>query len=48
MINRVLLPRELRPGSVPSFFLITGGLFFWMLGVVSVWDQLQKGGWIRL
>jgi hypothetical protein len=42
VINRVLLPRELRPGVVPSFFLIVGGLFFWMLGVVSVLDQLQK------
>jgi hypothetical protein len=44
----VLLPRELRPGVVPSLCLIVGGLFFWMLGIVSVLDQLQRVGWIRL
>jgi hypothetical protein len=44
VINRVLLPRELRPGIVPTICLVVGGIFFWMLGVVSVLDQLQKVG----
>jgi hypothetical protein len=47
-INRLLLPRELRPGWFPSLSLIVGGLFFWMLGVVAVMDQLQKAGLIKL
>jgi hypothetical protein len=28
--------------------LVVGGLFFWMLGVVAVLDQLQKAGVITL
>jgi hypothetical protein len=47
-INHLLLPRELRPGLLPTIGLIVGGLFFWLLGVVSVLDQLQKVGWIEL
>jgi hypothetical protein len=48
VINRVLLPPELRPGIVPAISLILGGIFFWTLGVVSVLDQLQKVGVIAL
>jgi hypothetical protein len=48
VLNRILLPRELRPGPFPSFALIVGGIFFWILGTVSVLDQLQKIGMIHL
>jgi len=47
-INHLLLPRQLRPGLVPTLGLLVGGLFFSLLGVVAVLDQLQKTGLIRL
>lgn len=47
-INRLLLPKQLRPGLWPMLGLLFGGLFFWMLGIVSTLDQLQKIGWIKL
>jgi len=48
VLNRVLLPRALRPGLFPSIALICGGIFFWALGTVAVLDQLQKIGLISL
>jgi Mn2+/Fe2+ NRAMP family transporter len=48
ILNRILLPRELRPGAFPSIALIMGGIFFWVLGTVAVLDQLQKVGLIHL
>ncbi len=48
VLNRILLPRELRPGPFPSFALIVGGVFFWILGTVAVIDQLQKVGLVHL
>ncbi len=48
VINKVLLPKPLRPGIVPTVGLILGGTFFWILGIVAVLDQLQKIGVIRL
>jgi hypothetical protein len=47
-LNRVLLPRELRPGLFPALGLIVGGIFFWILGVVAVLDQLRQLGWVNL
>jgi hypothetical protein len=47
-INHLLLPRPLRPGFFPSLSLILGGLFFWLLGIVAVLDQLQKIGVVSL
>src|SRR5262249_35162952 len=32
VLNRVLLPRALRPGWLPALCLIVGGIFFWVLG----------------
>src|SRR5262249_2762881 len=40
VLNRVLLPRELRPGVFPTVALVLGGIFFWVLGTVAVLDQL--------
>jgi hypothetical protein len=48
VINRTLLPRELRPGIVPTLSLLMGGLFFWMLGVVTLLNALREAGWITL
>jgi hypothetical protein len=48
VINRVLLPRELRPHFIPTIGLVVGGIFFWILGTVAVLDQLQKAGLISL
>ena len=47
-INHLLLPRPLRPGLLPTLGLLLGGLFFWLLGIVAVLDQLQKIGWLTL
>lgn len=47
-INHLLLPRQLRPGILPSVGLILAGIFFWILGIVAVLDQLQKIGWVSL
>ena len=47
-INNLLLPRQLRPSLLPNLGLIAGGIFFWMLGIVAVLDQLQKIGWVSL
>ena len=48
VLNRQLLPRELRPGIVPAISLICGGLFFWSLGIVTVLDHLRQLGWVQL
>jgi Mn2+/Fe2+ NRAMP family transporter len=48
VLNRILLPRDLRPGPFPSVALIVGGVFFWILGTVAVLDQLQKVGLLHL
>ena len=48
VINRTLLPRELRPGIVPTLSLLLGGLFFWMLGIVTLLNALREAGWITL
>jgi Mn2+/Fe2+ NRAMP family transporter len=47
-VHRVLLPRELRPGPLPTIGLALGGVFFWVLGTVAVLDQLRKAGLISL
>jgi len=48
VLNRILLPKPLRPGIVPSISLITGGIFFWILGVVTVLAKLRSVGLIDL
>ena len=48
VINRVLLPRELRPGWFPTACLIVGGIYFWLLGTVTLLDALSKVGLVRL
>jgi len=48
VINRTLLPRELRPGIVPTLSLLLGGLFFWMLGIVTLLNALREAGWVTL
>jgi hypothetical protein len=48
ILNRILLPRELRPGFVPAISLISGGIFFWILGIVTVLEKLRSVGWVDL
>jgi hypothetical protein len=48
VLNRVLLPRELRPGLVPTLSLLLGGIFFWTLGIVTVLNALRELGWVNL
>jgi hypothetical protein len=48
VINRVLLPRELRPGWFATLSLLIGGLFFWALGTVTLLNALREAGWINL
>jgi hypothetical protein len=48
VLNRVLLPKPLRPGLVPTISLITGGIFFWILGVVTMLEKLRSVGLIDL
>jgi hypothetical protein len=48
VLNRVLLPRELRPGIVPTIGLVIGGLFFWTLGIVTLLNAFREAGWINL
>jgi hypothetical protein len=48
VLNRVLLPRELRPGLFPTLGLILGGIFFWALGIVTVLNALRELGWVSL
>lgn len=48
VLNRILLPRELRPGLIPSLGLILGGIFFWALGIVTVLNALRELGWVNL
>lgn len=48
VLNRVLLPRALRPGWIPTIGLILGGLFFWTLGVVTLLNAFRELGWITL
>ena len=47
-INRILLPKPLRPGFVPTISLITGGIFFWILGIVTLLEKLRSVGLIEL
>jgi hypothetical protein len=42
VINRVLLPRELRPGLFPTLCLVLGGIFFWALGTVTLLNALRE------
>jgi hypothetical protein len=48
VLNRILLPKQLRPGVVPALSLIVGGSYFWILGVITVLAKLQKMGLIDL
>jgi hypothetical protein len=48
VLNRVLLPKPLRPGLVPTISLITGGIFFWILGIVTLLEKLRSVGLIEL
>jgi hypothetical protein len=47
-INRFLLPRELRPGWFAALSLIVGGIFFWLLGTVTLLNTLRDVGWVKL
>ncbi|HEX5104486.1 MAG TPA: Nramp family divalent metal transporter, partial [Pirellulaceae bacterium] len=47
-LNRVLLPKPLRPGLVPTLSLTLGGIFFWLLGVVTLVEKLRSVGVIKL
>jgi hypothetical protein len=48
VLNRLLLPKPLRPGLAPTISLITGGIFFWILGIVTLLEKLRSVGLIEL
>lgn len=39
-VNRILLPRELRPGWFPTVGLFLAGVFFWVIATVSAMERL--------
>jgi hypothetical protein len=47
-LNRILLPKPLRPGLVPTVSLVIGGIFFWILGIVTLLEKLRSVGLIEL
>jgi hypothetical protein len=47
-IDRLLLPRELRPGWFATASLIVGGIFFSALGAVTLLSTLREVEWIKL
>jgi hypothetical protein len=48
VLNRVLLPRALRPSLFPTIGLAIGGAFFWTLGTVTLLNALREAGWVKL
>jgi hypothetical protein len=45
-VNKLLLPKQLRPGWFMTLGLFLAGLFFWTLATLSAWKNLTDAGLI--